>query len=139
MARYEHLKIYKTTFDFMVYFTKIMGNFQKDYKHTLAQRILDAMSNAILDIYKINDTQNNTVRLERIENFCEKLECVNLHIRLAHSVRAMNTAKYKNCCTFICDIEKQVTGWKKYIITKLEAQNNQDPNSQTKDNEQIQG
>ncbi len=119
MARYEHLKIYKAMFDFMVYYTKIMTNFQKDYKHTLGQRLLDTIADAIVEIYKINDVKDTEARLEHASLFQEKLQYINLYIRLAYGVHAINSDKYNNCCNLMLDVEKQLAGWKNYMQNKL--------------------
>lgn len=115
MARYEHLKIFKAMFDFMVYYSKLMNNFDKDYKHTIGQKLLNSIADAVVEIYKINNLKSPSDRLEHTSVFEEKIQYINLYIRLAFALKAINSEKYNNCAKYMLDVEKQLTGWKNYI------------------------
>ena len=39
MAKYEHLKIYKSIYDLILYFYKLLRGFTREYKYGIAQEI----------------------------------------------------------------------------------------------------
>lgn len=119
MAQYEHLKLYKATFDFLLYFAKIMVNYQREYKYTIGERLMNTIVEAMVIIYKANSAKNKSARLEFISEVQEKVQYINILLRLSCGIMAISKDKYNVCCNYMMDIEMQLAGWKGYVIEKV--------------------
>ncbi len=118
MAKYEHLKLYKATFDFLLYFAKIMVHYQREYKYTVGERLMNTLVEAIVIIYKANGTKDKGLRIDYICDIQEKIQYVSILLRLSCGIGAISKDRYNNCCEYIMDIDKQLSGWKNYVIDR---------------------
>ncbi len=73
MAQYYHLNIYKTTYEFMVYYSRIFVHFQREYKFTIGEKLLDKIMQFTILIYKSNSAKSNFERAEFLKNMCGTL------------------------------------------------------------------
>lgn len=91
MAQYKHLPIYKLTYELLQRVIEITKGFPRDLKFTLGQQIKNESIEMIVLIYKANST---TDRLQYIEALLERLQVVELILRLCHDMRLIPVKKY---------------------------------------------
>jgi hypothetical protein len=54
MAQYQHLPIYKSTYELLQHITRLTKEFPRDYKHSLAAKLRDEAVDLVVFIYKAN-------------------------------------------------------------------------------------
>lgn len=91
MAQYKHLPIYKVTYELLRQLIEVTKEFPRDYKFTLGQKIKNEAIEMVVLIYKANST---TDRISHIEALMERLQVVELILRLCHDLRLIPTKKY---------------------------------------------
>ena len=65
MAQYQHLPIYKVTYELLLQITKVTKEFPRDYKHSLAAKLRDEAVDLVVYIYKANSLRAERARLAR--------------------------------------------------------------------------
>lgn len=120
MAQYFHLNIYKTTFEFLVYYSKLFPNFQREYRYTIGEKLLETITSFIISIYKANGAKTHEDRLVLIDKMCEIMQYIIITLRLCCELKCISKEKYVHCCEYTQSIEKQLNGWLTYTNAKLE-------------------
>ncbi len=54
MAQYQHLPIYKVTYELLQQITKVTKDFPRDFKHSLAVKLRDEVVDLVVFVYKAN-------------------------------------------------------------------------------------
>lgn len=54
MAQYQHLPIYKVTYELLQQITKVTKDFPRDYKHSLGAKLREEVVDLVVFIYKAN-------------------------------------------------------------------------------------
>jgi len=120
MAKYEHLNIYKTTYEFLVYFGQIFPHFQREFRYTIGEALLNHICDFILMIYKANSAKTSKDRAEILYKMQEQMELINVKMRLSQGVKSLSIEKYNNCTKYTMEIEMQLNGWLNYTLTHEE-------------------
>lgn len=68
MAQYEHLPIYKKTYDLLLLAMQATKDFPREYKYTLGQNIKDEITGLVVFIYRANSAHSKTAHIENILN-----------------------------------------------------------------------
>jgi len=84
--------------------------FPRDYKFTLGQKMKDEVTEMVVLIYKANSTEN---KAPIIEALLERLQVVELLVRLSHDMKIMSTKLYASIVEMTESLAKQAQGWKK--------------------------
>ncbi len=121
MAQYMHLDVYKKAYEFLVYYSCLLIHMQREYRYTIGEKLLNLIIEFIVSIYKANDAKTNTARAAAIRVMIEKIKQISVTLRLVNSLKNISNEKYLNCCLYVEDIEKQLSGWLNY--TSKNAQN----------------
>lgn len=120
MAQYHHLSVYKKAFDLFVKISQVTTNFPRDFRYTVGEKLNNGCVEFIVHIYKAN-TARTAQRLEHIVDLLDKLQVINVLIRLACELKHISKERYIELITMAEDIEKQLGGWQNY--TETEAKN----------------
>lgn len=96
MSRYKHLPIYKLTYELLGRIHKVTKEFPREYKFTLAQNL----------------------QHEVIEHMLERLQVIELLVRLAHDLKILPMKNYASLVEMTESISKQSQGWKKSVAKK---------------------
>ena len=80
MAQYQHLPIYKVTYDLLVKTTEVTRHFPRDFK-TFATRLREEMIDIVLLIYRANSDRAERARLLTV--IVERMQAIELSLRLA--------------------------------------------------------
>jgi hypothetical protein len=113
MAQYEHLPLYKQTFNLLVEFHKLIPNFPKKYKFELGSQIIKDLTNSTIMIIQINSSLEKKELLTKLIIILEKIK---LQIRILKALEVLSRNLYFNLSEKILSILKQCEGWKKSSI-----------------------
>lgn len=95
----------------MVEITKLTSHFQRDFRFTLGERLNNNAIDFIVWIYKANSAQNLCARVDFIKELLERLQYINVILRLSHELKNISKDKYIELTLMTQDIEKQLNGW----------------------------
>ena len=122
MAQYIHLDIYKKAYEFLVYYSCLLVHMQREYRYTIGEKLLNLIIEFIVSIYKANDAKTNIQRENAIKIMIEKIKQISITLRLVNSLKNISNEKYLNCCLFVEDIEKQLSGWLNYTSKNAQGE-----------------
>ena len=109
----EQLPLYKKAYDLHLRLFQITKNYQKEYKHNLAFRLIEHSLEILLLIYKSNSSVNNKeYRREMIELIIEELKKVQILSRISFDLKLINEERYAELIEITNNINKQSIGWR---------------------------
>lgn len=112
MAQFEHLPIYKQTYNLLVEFHKLLPNFPKKYKFIIGGEIISDLNKGIVMVIQIN---RKTDKADLLEELILLFEKVKIQIRLLKSLDVVSKELYLKLSDKIIQILKQCEGWKKQV------------------------
>lgn len=112
VARYEHLKVFKATYDFNIYFYQISRGFPKEYKYGLADEIRKGLTYVLTQIMLGNSSKNKT---QFIVRSIATLDVINIKVRMLHDLKVIKVNRYKYIAGQIVEISSQLTAWKSWL------------------------
>lgn len=118
MAQYSHLPIYIKTYEFIKYIYTIIGQFRKEYKHTLGndlQKIIWLMLDEIIRTNSLPDNQKKE-GLEKMSYLFDKFK---IRFRFAYEIGLMTDKKFGVAQRQIEEIGRQLGGWQKYVLKQV--------------------
>jgi len=110
MAQYRHLPIYRLTYELLTRVMAATKEFPREYKFTLGQKMKEEVIEMVVLIYRANSTEN---KAPVIEVLLERLQVVELLVRLSHDLRLMSTKFYASIVEMTESLGKQAQGWKR--------------------------
>ena len=110
MARYQHLPIYKLSYELLARVMLLTKEFPRDHKFTLGQKIRDEIIFVIVLIYRANSSEQ---KVSIIKEILERILVVELLIRLAQDIHILSQKNYANLVEMTESIARQAEGWKK--------------------------
>lgn len=111
MARYEHLNVYKKSYDFNLYFFKLSKGFTKDYKYGMAQEIKEQALRLTDQIILANNSGDKLHDLSTAEH-C--LAMIKIRVRMLYDLKIIKTTNYEFISRSLIDITNQISAWKKW-------------------------
>jgi hypothetical protein len=95
MAQYQHLPIYKATYDLLLKVTEATRHFPRDFKHSLAAMLREEVLAVVVLIYRANSARDK--RTELLDQVVERMQVVELMLRLSASrLFALYGFRYNN-------------------------------------------
>ena len=91
MAQYEHLPIYKQTYDILLRTLTATKDFPREYKYTLGQKIKDELIEIVVLIYRANSAKNKE---QHIQEIMERIQAVQLLMHLSHDMKILPRRHY---------------------------------------------
>ena len=110
MAQYQHLPIYKLTYDLLLRIMVATKDFPKEYKYTLGQKLKDEVIELVVLIYRANGQDN---RPQHIQLILERIQVIQLLVRLAHDMRILPRGHYVGLAEMTDKLGRQAQGWLK--------------------------
>jgi hypothetical protein len=108
MAQYQHLPIYKKTYDVLLRVMTATNDFPREYKYTLGQKIKDELIELVVTIYRANSSKD---KIYHIQLILERIQAIQLMIRLCHDMRIMSRGNYVALAEMTDSLGKQAQGW----------------------------
>jgi len=116
LAQYEHLPIYKASFDLLVYFEKIVKNFSRYNKYTHGKALREIAREILMLIVRANNTYNKRPVLEEVRI---KLEELKVTVRVCKEIQAFpNFNSFETAINMVVEIAKQNEGWMRSLSGK---------------------
>jgi hypothetical protein len=110
MAQYHHLPIYKDTYDLLLRIAVATKDFPREHKYTLGQKLRDEVLELIVFIYRANSVPDRAAHITAI---VERIQVVEVMIRLAHDLRVLTRGHYVGLVEMTDGLARQAQGWLK--------------------------
>ena len=110
MALHTELPIYKSAYDLLSAAADVTRNFPRDFKRSIGEKVRDECVEIIVLIFKANVA---AYKIPHIDNLLERLQVVELLLRLSKDKRFISTKQYAQVIEITDQIGKQSSGWKK--------------------------
>jgi hypothetical protein len=110
MARYQHLPIYKLSYELLGRVMLVTKDFPRDHKYTLGQKLRDEIISVIVFIYRANSSEQ---KVSVINEILERILVVELLIRLSRDMRILTIKHYAGLVEMTESLARQAEGWKK--------------------------
>ncbi|OIO53022.1 hypothetical protein AUJ46_06395 [Candidatus Peregrinibacteria bacterium CG1_02_54_53] len=110
MATYDHLPVYKTSYDLLVELFRFVKNFSREYKFTLGESIKNEAIEMIRNIYRANSSRAKGALIQAAR---ENAETIRLYIRLCKDLRQIDLEKFVRLNGLIESVSKQLTAWQR--------------------------
>jgi len=115
MVHYDHLPIFQKVYVLTLEIYKVTGNFKREYKYTLGEK-MKLICNELLDlIVKVNSIKDKVELLNKLDF---KLESLRINLRLAFDLKALGGGKLGELNEQIEEVGKQIGGWQKWAEKK---------------------
>jgi len=110
VAQYKHLPIYKGAYDLLLRIMIATKDFPREYKYTLGQKLKDEVMEMILFVYRANSIADRDAHIRAI---LERLQLVEVMMRLAHDLRVLSRGHYVGLVEMTDGLARQAQGWLK--------------------------
>lgn len=111
MSRYQHLPIYKKSYEMLTRTVVAIKSFPREHKFTIGQKIHEEVVELVVLIYRANATADK----ERIiDEILERVEVIGLLVRLSHDLRILQKTHYAALVEMTESISRQAQGWRKF-------------------------
>lgn len=111
MALHHQLPIYKLAYDLLSVTTDLTRNIPRDFKRLIGEKIREECVEILVLIFRANVARNKT---PHIEDLLERLQVVELLLRLSKDKRFISTKQYARAIEITDGIGRQATGWKRH-------------------------
>ena len=113
MAQYQHLPIYKTTYELLNQITRITKDFPRDFKYSLAAKLRDEVVDLVIFVYKANTFLKE--RAHFIALLLERMQVIELLVRLSKDMHLINIKAFSETVVLTDSIGRQAQGWLKTV------------------------
>jgi hypothetical protein len=110
MAQYQHLPIYKLTYDLLLRTMLATKDFPREYKYTLGQKLKDELIELVVLIYRANSA---VTKEQHIAMIVERVQVIQLMMRLAHDMKILTRRHYAALAEMTDSLARQAQGWLK--------------------------
>jgi hypothetical protein len=108
MAQYQHLPIYKQTYDILLRTMTATKDFPREYKYTLGQKIKDELIELVIAIYRANSAADKS---QHIQSIIERVQAIQLLLRLSHDMKILTRRHYAALSEMTDSLARQAQGW----------------------------
>lgn len=114
MARYDHLPVYRLCYDLNLEIQKVVGEFPREYKYTLGEKIRTILLHILMYCVRANRLPHKE---SEILQMIVSAEFVKICLRMGNDLRIIPEKKYLSLIQKNEEILKQLEGWYKYSET----------------------
>lgn len=115
MAQYQHLPIYKVTYDLLQHITRVTKEFPRDYKYSLAAKLREEAVDLVVYIYKANSLRAERARY--VGAILERMQVIELLVRLCKDLQLMSIKQFSETVALTDSLGRQAQGWLKAAKT----------------------
>ncbi len=118
MARYEHLPIYRKSFDLAVYLERVVGGFARRHKYGLGARMQTGAQDVLMRVVRAQNS-SGSARVTQLRELRVELEVLKNLFHLGKEVRAFKSFNaYRHAAAIAVDIGRQTEGWLKNSVLR---------------------
>ncbi len=110
MATYNHLPVYKTSYDLLIEIFKVVKEFDREYKYTIGENIKKEAIEMVTDIYRANSSFSKKPYIQKAR---EKIETIRIFFRLTMDLRQVSLKKFVDVNEKVESVSKQLTAWER--------------------------
>jgi hypothetical protein len=110
MAAAKDLPVYKVAYDLLGVILSAVRNMPRDVKQLVGGPLTKEAMDIVVLIFRANSTTN---KVPYLTDLLERLEVINLLLRLAHDMKMITTKPYAAAIQRTEMVGKQVGGWRK--------------------------
>lgn len=110
MAIYNHLPVYKASYDLIFDIFKTVKDFNREYKYTLGESIKKEAVEMVTEIYRANSSFSKEAHIQKAR---EKIETIRIFFRLCRDLRQVGLKKFVDINGGIENVSKQLAAWGK--------------------------
>ncbi len=118
MARYEHLKIFQCAYLLVLEIYKITKNFDREFKHTLGEK-LKSSGHELLDVIRKANSLPNEEKIKYFEEIDFKKETLRIYLRIACDFKLISVSRLGTLNESIEEIGRQLGGWQRYVLKQI--------------------
>ncbi|KAF0804894.1 MULTISPECIES: four helix bundle protein [Alcanivoracaceae] len=111
MALHSELPIYRLSYELLSVATEVTRNIPRDYKRLFGEKVRDECVEILVLIFRANTARN---KVPHIEDLLERLQVVELLLRLCRDKRFISTKQYAAAVEITDKVGRQATGWKRH-------------------------
>jgi hypothetical protein len=119
MSRYDHLPIYKASYDLFMKSSYLINNFPKPIKHAIGERILTELVDIIAAVVRANSTPVGPERIRIIDNILSRIVTLQVYFRLCKDTQALSIAAFSEIAESTEGISRQASGWRTSTHNKI--------------------
>jgi len=110
MALYDHLPVYKVSYELLVELFRFTKDFSREYKYTIGDSIKKEVLEMIRNIYRANSAQS---KKDILQSARENMETIRLFLKLLKDLQQISIKKFVFLNEKIESVSKQLTAWQK--------------------------
>jgi len=110
MAAYNHLPVYKASYDLLIELFRFAKNFTREYKYTVGESLKKETIGLITNIYRANSSYSKKTIIQAAR---ENVETIRLFLRLLKDLRQINLRKFVQLNEKVESVSKQLSAWQK--------------------------
>lgn len=110
MALHTQLPIYKKAYELLDVAVDVTRHLPRDFKRLIGEKVREECLEIMVLIFRANVCRN---KVPHIESLLERLQIVELILRLAKDKRFISLGQYAKAIELTVNIGKQASGWKK--------------------------
>ena len=110
MSTYNHLPVYKASYDLLVDLFRSVKDFTREYKFTIGESIKSEAVQMIKNIYRANSSYK---KKELLQAARENAETIRLYLRLIKDLQQISLAKFVRLNEKIESVSRQLTAWQR--------------------------
>ena len=119
MARYEHLPIFKRSYELALVCEELVRGFSRYHKYGLGQDLRDGARAIVLQVVRVNDAWDKLPEMDRLRLLLAEMQII---ARLCKDTRAFpNFKAFERVSLLVQDIARQSEGWRNSEATKARA------------------
>jgi len=108
MAQYQHLPIYRSTYQLLELVVRLTRGFPKDLKYSLGERIRAEVVELVVFIFKANSARQG--RAEHVANILDRMQVIELLLRLSKDMRLLSVKQFSATVELTDGIGRQALG-----------------------------
>lgn len=113
MAQFQHLPIYRSSYQLLLEASLAIKSFPREYKYTLGQKMREEIIEVIVLVFKANSTKR---KKDILDDLISRIQVASLLFRLCHDMKILPLKRYVALSAISDSIGKQATGWKKSAV-----------------------
>jgi len=117
MPRCEHIKIFQCAYILTIEIYKTTGNFSREFKHTLGEKLKNASHELLDTISKVNSLPDKE-KQKYFSTIDFKKENLRIYLRIACDLELISPGRLGALNERIEEIGRQLGGWQKYVANQ---------------------
>ncbi len=113
MAISSELRVYKASYDLLLYIYQISSNFSREFKYSIGEDIKKEVLEILINIYQANSSfsdRKNNINLAR-----NRIQKIIIYTRVLKDLKQVNLKKFIALSERIEMIDKQLNAWQKSV------------------------